>query len=175
MKVHVESQSSDSTEYPPRIRLDVSFSIPPKSSLMCNVLVKGVDGINSFTLRVDCEGTSNFPIKPRQDYGLLCNSYHHASLLSQLSKHATKRRDIGSCLGFHQGELNKITSIPLYQSQAPKSWLSEMIAEWLEWAPGDKRGSKHYATLNSLKDAVRDAGLGRTAKDLTLTSTQTRS
>ena len=54
---------------------------------------------------------------------------------------------------------------------ALKGWLSEMIAEWLEWAPGDNRGSEYYATLKSLKSAVGKAGLGRTSQELTLTNT----
>ena len=51
---------------------------------------------------------------------------------------------------------------------APQSWLSAMLAEWLEWAPGDKRGSDQYATLKALKEAVSKTTLGTTAESLTI-------
>ena len=49
---------------------------------------------------------------------------------------------------------------------APKSYLSELLSKWLEWAPGDGRGSKDFATLEGLKDALLKANLGATAHDL---------
>jgi len=41
-----------------------------------------------------------------------------------------------------------------------------MLARWIQWAPGDARGSRDYATLEALRTAVDQAGLGRTAHDL---------
>ena len=41
-----------------------------------------------------------------------------------------------------------------------------MLAEWLQWAPGDCRGNASFATLEGLKTALREAGLGATAYDL---------
>ena len=105
------------------------------------------------------------------DTDLNCNGSHHALLLTQLKEHAAEWRDIGTYLGFSQGELRNIQAAPLDLNGAPKSWLSAMLAEWLEWAPGDERGSKNYATLSGLKRAVREAGLGRTAEELTLSNT----
>ena len=91
-------------------------------------------------------------------------------LLSQLEHCALKWRDIGTNLIFLSNELDIIEGNPTLLQGAPKSWLRAMLEEWLEWAPGDKRGSKSYATLDSLKSALREANLGRTAEELTLSS-----
>ena len=92
---------------------------------------------------------------------------HYDSLLSQLSQHATKWEDIGTHLGFLPGELSNIKARPdLFIQGAPRSWLSAMLAEWLQWAPGDGRGSSSFATLEALKTALNQAGLGAAACDL---------
>ena len=108
------------------------------------------------------------PVEDGQETDIQCNMSHHSLLLTQLSEHAANWRDIGTHLGFRQGELNIIKCAPLLLQEAPKSWLSAMLSEWLEWAPGDQRGSTRCATLNSLKSALKKAGLGRTAQELTL-------
>ena len=100
----------------------------------------------------------------RQD----CSPSDHATLLKQLKQHADKWREIGTYLGFTQGELDYIQAGPLHLSQAPVSWLSEMIRKWLDWAPGDHRGSTQYANLESFQTSIRDAGLEKTAEELTL-------
>ena len=41
-----------------------------------------------------------------------------------------------------------------------------MLVQWLQWAPGDGRGSTSFATLEALKAAFSQAGLGATAHDL---------
>ena len=41
-----------------------------------------------------------------------------------------------------------------------------MLSQWLQWAPGDSRGSTSFATLEDLKTALNQAGLGATAHDL---------
>ena len=41
-----------------------------------------------------------------------------------------------------------------------------MLAQWLQWAPGDGRGSTSFATLEDLKAALNQARLGTTAHDL---------
>lgn len=93
-------------------------------------------------------------------------SRNHASLFKQLSQLAAKWDDIGRELGFKQGELDNIKDSPLLLSGAPLSWLGTMLSQWLEWAPGDSRGSRDFATLEGLKDALRQANLGSTAHDL---------
>lgn len=93
---------------------------------------------------------------------------HLPQILTKLNEHASKWREIGTFLGFRPGELNLIESKPLLLTGAPGSWLRELLAEWLQWAPGDVRGSAEYARLSSLKRAVDKAGLGRTASELTV-------
>ena len=97
-----------------------------------------------------------------------CDKSHHTRLYQQLSEHAAKWRDIGIHLGFRPGELENIAAKPPLVAEAPSGWLSEMLSKWLEWAPGDGRGSVRCATLNQLKDAVSKSGLGRTARALSL-------
>lgn len=96
---------------------------------------------------------------------------HLSVLIAQLSKHAAQWKEIGTNLGFHQWELRNIESAPTLLQRAPESWLIDMLSKWLEWAPRDKRGSTQYATLNSLKRAIRKTGLGKTAEKLTLLET----
>ena len=93
---------------------------------------------------------------------------HHTKLLDQLKLHATKWRNIGTYLEFQQGELDIIESKPMLLVQGPLGYLNEMLSEWYQWAPGDGRGSKDFATLEALTNAMRQAGLGRAANDLNL-------
>ena len=138
---------------------------------MCNVSIHGIDSVESFALRATCSsecihigghGQCDDSDEPK------CNTSHHALLLTQLTDNAAKWRDIGTHLGFRQGELDMIESKPSLQHGAPKSLLSAMLADWLEWAPGDQRGSDQVAMLGSLKRAVGMAELGRTAAALTI-------
>jgi hypothetical protein len=85
-----------------------------------------------------------------------------------LSNCAAKWREIGIHLKFQQEELNVIEAKPLLMSGAPKSWLSALISDWMEWAPGDSRGSTTYANLKDLKSAVSEAGFGIVATKLSL-------
>ena len=89
-----------------------------------------------------------------------------SSLLHPLSEHAAKWREIGTYLGFRPGELATICGHSLLLS--PTDWLQEMLSQWLQWAPGDSRGSKSFATLEDLKTALYQAGLGATAHDLNI-------
>ena len=91
---------------------------------------------------------------------------HHSSLFKQLATYSYKWETIGSFLGFKPGELRVIENKPSLYSGAPHSFLSTMLAEWLQWAPGDSRGSTNFATLESLKAALREAGFGVKADDL---------
>ena len=134
-----------------------------KSSMSCDL----PDGYRTWMI----QGVTKEDLTVTADTDLTCNSSHHALLLTQLKEHAAQWRDIGTHLGFSHGELSNIQATPLHLNGAPKSWLSAMLSEWLEWAPGDERGSKNYATLSGLKSAVREAGLGRTAEELTLSNT----
>ena len=65
----------------------------------------------------------------------------------KLAPHAAKWRDVGKGLGFKEEEMDSIQSNPMLMMQSPpKSWLKEMLSQWLQWAPGDGRGSTGVAT-----------------------------
>jgi ankyrin repeat protein/GTPase SAR1 family protein len=96
------------------------------------------------------------------------NQHHFSLLIEQLSNYATKWREIGTFLKFKQEELDIIQDKPYLQSSAPISWLSALISNWMQWAPGDSRGSTTYANLEDLKSAVSKAGLGVVADELSL-------
>ena len=110
-------------------------------------------------------GTQTSPPTPGTQ-SIRITEQQHSILLEQLTKHSTKWRAIGLPLGFLPTELDNIRDRPLLLSNAPTSWLSAMLSEWLQWAPGDSRGSTSFATLEGLKDALREAGLGAAAHDL---------
>ena len=90
--------------------------------------------------------------------------HKHVNILyGQLSEYASKWAEIGIHLGFRCSELNNIEAKPALFYKGPKGFLLQMLSDWLEWAPGDERGSNQYATLEALKRAVSSAGLGATA------------
>ena len=89
-----------------------------------------------------------------------------AGLLQWLSQHAMKWREIGTYLGFRLSELDNICG----HSLLPSDWLREMLSQWLQWAPGDSRGSNSFATLEGLKTALSHVGLGVTAHNLKVLS-----
>ena len=102
-----------------------------------------------------------------QSIPILLNEQDHLSiLLIQLQTHSAKWKEIGTFLGFRYSELENIQAKPFLMSGAPTSWLQEMLANWFQWAPGDSRGSTNFATLEDLKTALNQAGLGATAHDL---------
>ena len=88
------------------------------------------------------------------------------SLLQQLSEIVTRWRDIGSHLGFTEGELSTIQASPLLLSDGPRGWLREILSQWLERAPGDGQGITDFATLEGLKHSLRQANLGAIAQYL---------
>jgi hypothetical protein len=46
------------------------------------------------------------------------------------------------------------------------SCLRKMLSQWLQWAPGDGRNSKGYATKESLVAALLAANLGQLAEKI---------
>ena len=88
------------------------------------------------------------------------------ALYQQLSRTSDKWSMIGAHLGFLQSEIDNIKARPLLLNDAPDSWLRAMLSEWLQWAPGDGRESKTYATLNDLSDALVKLGLREAATSL---------
>ena len=89
-----------------------------------------------------------------------------STLLCQLSKYSGNWFDIGIHLKFRYRELDDIKVRPCLIQDAPKSWLTAMLAKWLQWAPGDSRERTSFATLDDLKAALNKAGLGIAAHDL---------
>lgn len=83
-----------------------------------------------------------------------------------LVKHVSEWEDIGKCLGFTEGELKNIKHQPMLIMSAPKSFLREMLSQWLQWGPGDGRGSPGYATKEMLSKALRKANLSELADKL---------
>jgi hypothetical protein len=103
--------------------------------------------------------------------GSICSKLterHIPSLLQQLKNHAVKWREIGIHLGFLPGELSNIEARPTLTPGAPISWLGAMLEEWIQWAPGDGRGSTSFANVEDLKAALTEARLAVTALDLKL-------
>ena len=92
---------------------------------------------------------------------------NHSILYAKLAEHSNKWRDIGTYLGFRPTELDNIHARPLLLHNAPNSWLNAMLSEWLQWAPGDQRGSTNCATLEGLNDALNKAGLSEVAESIT--------
>ena len=100
-------------------------------------------------------------------------NYHCPShLISQLSNCAPKWREIGTHLGFDQNELDAIQARPLLLSGAPQTWLSDLISCWLEWTPGDCRGSVRYANLEDLRSTLHKTGYKDIADKLLLLDQQ---
>ena len=69
-------------------------------------------------------------------------------------------------LGFLLSELSNIESRPTLIQGAPVTLLLALLEDWIQWAPDDSRGSTDFATIESLKGALNDAGLGAAAHDL---------
>ena len=92
---------------------------------------------------------------------------HHTKIYAVLKDHAADWRDIGSALGFSEGELNNIQSDQNLLTQSPPmSFLRKMLSQWLQWTPGDGRGSEGYATRESLVAALLKANLGQLAEKI---------
>ena len=92
--------------------------------------------------------------------------YQLSTIYSVLKTNSSIWMEIGMHLGFKYGELCKIAARPLLHASAPESCLLAMLSEWLQWAPGDNRGSTSFASSEMLKSALNKSGLGATAHDL---------
>jgi hypothetical protein len=89
--------------------------------------------------------------------------------LDKLNVHASKWRTIGLNLGFHSAELDNIQCKLTLIAEAPSSYLSDLLSQWLQWAPDSSSGASKrnkYATLEDLQSAVRHAHLARVAEEL---------
>ena len=92
---------------------------------------------------------------------------NHDDVYTKLQAHASKWREIGGALGFSQPEMDTIQSNPMLLIESPpppKSYLRELLNQWLEWAPRDARGSTGVATKQSLQTALLKVNLGQLAQ-----------
>lgn len=87
-----------------------------------------------------------------------------SSIIDKIGIHSSKWEAIGVHLGFKHGDLESIKGNPTLQSTAPGSFVREMLAEWLQWAPSDGHGHSGYATVQALQEALRKAKLGVVAE-----------
>ena len=79
---------------------------------------------------------------------------HYHDIYYVLIPYADQWRAIGGALGFFPNELNIIGSNPMLLMQGPSGYLGEMLTRWLQWAPGDGRRSRNFATFEDLRDAI---------------------
>ena len=75
-----------------------------------------------------------------------------------LQPYASQWEVIGLGLGFTSWELSTIKANPINVINAPLSYLFAMLSSWIEWAPGDARGSKDYATHQALRIVMEKIG-----------------
>ena len=112
------------------------------------------------------EGIAN-SLRAKYCYRTQLKQDEHGYLFRQLSKYADHWRAIGANLQFTQSELNKIGNATyLFKQRSSSDLLSTMLSQWLQWAPGDARGSTNFATLEALIDALRKVNLDAVAHDL---------
>ena len=76
-----------------------------------------------------------------------------AAIYDKLKNYSYKWREIGRSLGFAHHELATIEANQPHQNDATYNYMSAMLAEWQQWAPGDSRGTTSHATLESLRRA----------------------
>ena len=88
-------------------------------------------------------------------------------ILETLKSSAWKWKDIGLALGFTYGELSMIECNPMLIVQHPPlSYLRHVLRHWLQWGPGDGRGSRGYATYGMLSAALWKVNMGAHASNL---------
>lgn len=100
----------------------------------------------------------------------LVESHHYGILIEQLCKRAAKWDMIATGLRFTNDEINNIDAS---SNSKPLACLRAVLSDWMQWAPGDARGSKDRSTLEALKIALYRANCGDIAETLTLTEKMT--
>ena len=140
----------------PNCVLEARALVGDSPRLLHEITVNGIKSPhNILTLRTPEISVDDTHLSPR-DFDAI---YH------KLEGHADKWRDIGRALGFKQEEMNIIQSNQILLMQGPpKSYLNEMLTQWLQWAPGDGRGSVGFATKESLRTALLRVNLGQLAQ-----------
>ena len=98
----------------------------------------------------------------------MIDGQHYGTLYEQLCPCADKWEMIAIGLRFTGDEIRSIKHDLMNITGGPRACLGAILTDWMQWFPGDTRGSKDRATLEALKTAVSKAGFGVKAKDLTL-------
>ena len=101
--------------------------------------------------------------KPVQTITRLTKS-HLSWLVQELSEHSASWMQIGAGLGFTHSELSIVRNT--HPGSDPKDCLRQMLSQWLEWAPGDSRGSTMSANLERLQIVLVSVNLTETAEKL---------
>ena len=79
------------------------------------------------------------------------------TLVDLIHNFSDKWNCIGLRLGFIQPELNKIRAMPLLLSTAPKSYLTELLSQWVQWPTVDHPTKP---TLRALCEALCSSSVG---------------
>ena len=88
--------------------------------------------------------------------------YQLMTLMQSFSDHWL---EIGMALGFTPSELNQIRKNPMLLTAAPKSFLTELLSQWVQWPTVDH---PHKPTLEALCKALCSSlvGLGSLAEEV---------
>ena len=88
-------------------------------------------------------------------------------IYSKLADRADRWLDLGTALGFKHTELTVIQGNPMLLLQSPpQSYLRCMLSQWLQWGPGDGRGSSDFANSLALYKALLKINLAPVAHEL---------
>lgn len=79
-----------------------------------------------------------------------------------LTNVVSKWRDIGTHLGFSANEMDNIHQ---QNSDNEQLCIKELLRQWLDWYPGDVRGSTSYPTYSRIQSVLVDSGLGNVVRD----------
>ena len=86
--------------------------------------------------------------------------YLYFYLLEIIKSCASQWREIGRQLGFHEYEIEELEEKP------HSDRLMAIIRNWLQWCPGDSRGSKSRARLEDLEAVLSNIGYSEVSEKL---------
>ena len=90
----------------------------------------------------------------------------HNVIYTKLAPHATNWKELGTALGFNDNELELIHNEPLLLMQSPRSYLRKLLSQWLQWGPGDGRGSTDFANSVAIYKALLSINVAPVAYEL---------
>ena len=76
----------------------------------------------------------------------------YKAIMEELVKVKSQWKPIAVELGFLPHEIQDISFNQVHAHD--NNYIYDVITRWLQWAPGDGRGSKDIATLEALQDAL---------------------